>query len=561
MVTKGRVVMNGGAVVVSAGRAWLLGALGCAAWLAAFPPLSLWPLALLAPWPLALLAMEAPNLRAAFRRLLLCGLVVFCFGSAWLAETSPVNLVLVAALQSLFVGIFGVLARRILPGRSAMPLLPVLWVAHEMLRLNWPLTGYPWQILGQALAESPVAVQAADLGGVLLLSFLAASGSALALSLQRGERRAAAGAAGLLLAATLYGLLRPAWLETPRPGPRLAAVQPGIEQRLKMQPSSAEERYRTGITLSLQALRAGPPVDLLVWPETMWPYPLGEGAPEDRWYGELGPRDFAELEQRTLAPLRRTGEAGERASALLLGALYHRLETTGRVAESGRPAEPGRLLRSNSAVLYDAAGQRLGHYDKHILVPAGESVPFGGWLPAAAQRQVADWILSVAGFVADLEPGPGPEVMEWGGWRFGVTICFENTYGDFNRRQVRDGAQFLVNLSNEAWFGTSTEFDHMELHSILRAVESRRALFRATNSGISCLVLPDGRRPEGAARLEVGGQDRGVAGTLVAEVPLYEQRTLYVLIGDALGWLCLGWAGLLLLLGLRSPRRPTPRGP
>jgi len=111
---------------------------------------------------------------------------------------------------------------------------------------------------------------------------------------------------------------------------------------------------------------------------------------------------------------------------------------------------------------------------------------------------------------------------------------------------VRQGAAFLVNLSNEAWFGTSTEFDQMELHSILRAVETRRALFRVTNSGISCLVRPDGRAPSGAARLEVGGRDRAVTGVFRAAVPLHTDRSLYVFTGDLFGWLCLlGTAALV----------------
>src|SRR4029453_16286170 len=144
-------------------------------------------------------------------------------------------------------------------------------------------------------------------------------------------------------------------------------------------------------------------------------------------------------------------------------------------------------------------------------------------------RAFEDWIRDFAGFVSDLQPGPGPSLQELDGVPFGVTICFENAYGGYCRQFVRQGAAFLVNVTNEAWFGTSTEFDQMELHSILRAVETRRALFRSTNSGISCLVLPAGRRPQGDRRLVVDGRDRAVAGTFAADVPLYDGTTLYVL--------------------------------
>jgi apolipoprotein N-acyltransferase len=91
----------------------------------------------------------------------------------------------------------------------------------------------------------------------------------------------------------------------------------------------------------------------------------------------------------------------------------------------------------------------------------------------------------------------------------------------------------------------------MELQSILRAVETRRAIFRSTNSGISCLVRPDGRAPEGADRLVVGGRDRGVAGILAATIPIHTDRTLYVLLGDAFGWFCLLAAAVLVVLRVR----------
>jgi apolipoprotein N-acyltransferase len=120
---------------------------------------------------------------------------------------------------------------------------------------------------------------------------------------------------------------------------------------------------------------------------------------------------------------------------------------------------------------------------------------------------------------------------------------------------VKAGATFLLNLSNEAWFGTSAEHDHMELQSVLRAVETRRALFRACSSGISCLVRPDGRRPQGADRLVVGGSDRGVAGTFAARVPLYDGLTPYVRWGDWIGWVALA-ASALFLFRFKPKRLP-----
>jgi len=168
---------------------------------------------------------------------------------------------------------------------------------------------------------------------------------------------------------------------------------------------------------------------------------------------------------------------------------------------------------------------------------------------------VEEWIAGAAGFQIDLVPGTSHAPFLVGGVPCGVTICFENAYGRPSRESVKQGATFLLNLSNEAWFGTSAEFDQMELQSVLRAVETRRALFRSTNSGISCLVRPDGRRPAGADRLVVGGADRAVEGTLSAEIPLYDGLTPYVRWGDWIGWVALA-ASLLLLLRPGARRVP-----
>jgi apolipoprotein N-acyltransferase len=522
-------------------RAAGLGALGVALHVAAFPPFSLWPLALLAPWPLALLALHARSAGRAFLRLYLAGVAIFVLGSWWLAATSPVNLAIVALVDAGWFGAFGWAAHRALSRRAAWPALPVLWTAHELLRIHAPLSGYPWQLLGQALAANRVAVQAADIGGVLLVTFLAACVSAAGLGWQRHERR---WAWALLLPAlgVVYGLVRPDTLAEPRPGPVLAAIQPAFPQHLKEDVEAADVRYERCLDLSDQALLGGEKVDLLVWPETMWPFAMGEGEPGQEFTRGFGVDYVKQAESRFLAPLLAGGPLGDRAARLLIGTPYFRIGPDGRV------------LTSNSAVYFDRDGRRLGRYDKVILVPGGEAIPYARWLPAGLRRWAEGLIRSIAGFVVDLEPGPGVQLVELDGVRLGVTICFENAYGDFNRECVRQGADVLVNLSNEAWFG-ETELDDMELHSVLRAVETRRAVFRSTNSGISCLVRPDGRAPQGADRLVVDGRDRTVAGAFRARVPIHTDRTLYLWWGDRWAWACVIWA---LVLAWRPARTALP---
>ena len=545
-------------------RALLLGALVIGLLLVALPPRGLWPAACLLPWPFVLLAREAKSGARAFLRGWLVGVPYVALGTAWLAETSVFNLAVVALVAALYLGLLAWALRAVLASSAVWPALPLLWVAQELLRLNWPLNGYPWLFLGHAVAASPVFVQVADLGGVLAVSFVAASVAAGILALRDGRRAAARGAALTVLAAAAYGLLRPGTLPEPQPGPLLGTIQPAFPQRLKDNPVTADERFLDCLALSRELLDVGgeggfapgeradgvgaarEPLDLLIWPETSWPYPLGEGNPQDIWFpagaghAAFTAGDAARLADERLRPLLRQGRAGRHAAPLLLGAVWRWTTPAGRVA------------MANSAVLLDPEGTHLGRADKRILVPGGETVPFKNWLPRSGQRVVEQWIVAFAGWVADLEPGPGDQRLALGDTPFGVTICYENAYGAASRRLVQQGAAFLVNLSNEAWFGTTSEFDQMELQSVLRTVETRRALFRSTNSGVSCLVLPTGRPPSGADKLEIDGVDRAVAGSFAARVPLYTGTTLYVRLGDWPGWI---GAGCALVLLLRARRR------
>lgn len=536
-------------------RPWLSTAIGTACLVLAFPPVSAWPLAVVGPAALALGALQSSSGKAAFWRTSLAGLVFFLLGIGWLAETSPVNLILTALAEAPLVGLFGWMAFRVLRTRSPFPALPLLWVAHETIRFKWPLNGFTWLGLGHAAAASPIVVQCADLGGVLLVSFVVASASAglLALALQRKGARPA----GLVVAAAIvYGLVRPATLEPGVPGPLLAAVQPGFPQRLKDDPARSEDRWRACFELTQQiAGLPGPAPDMLVFPETLWPWTLRvDGRGKVPGVPPPAPEDAARLEKLLAGDEAVFADAraqlrqlfASRPPALLLGAAVYLLPSM--------HVDDARM--HNSAFVFDADDRLLGRYDKVELVPGGEFLPLETWMPESWQVVYRDTVRDFAGFVPSVVPGPGPQVFDLGGEPYGVTICYENVYGDYTRKIVGEGARFLVNLSNEAWFGESVEFDHMELQSILRSVETRRAIFRATNSGVSCLQLPDGRPPEGTLRLAPGGDDRGVRGVFVARVPLHEGLTPYVVLGDWPGLVGLVSALVLLLRSRARPRVP-----
>jgi len=524
-------------------RGWLTGLGATALLLVAFPPAGLWPLAVPAVAGLALFAHDAPRGRAAFGRLAACGLLYFGVGSAWIAEVQWINLVAVVLVEAFWLGVLGWSLHRGLRRAAPWPALPLLWVANELLRQELPLSGYPWQLVGHAGAANAVLVQCADVAGAFAITFVLAGAAAPVLGWLLGRPGGLRAALVVLALAVAYGLVRPRTLGAPEPGPRLAAVQPGFHSSLREPPPPPGQRLDRLVAMTRQVLDPEPaavpvataldgppdrPPDLVVWPETVWPGLL-----------EVGPGARPSEEERRLVRAILRAPDGEPAAARLLAGAT----TVRRAGE--------RVLHANSAVYWDGHGERRARYDKVKLVPGAETLPYGDLLPEGARRAIVAWIDEHAGFVLDLEPGPGPRLMELDGTPFGVTICYDNAYGGYVRRLARRGARFLVNLSNESWYGTSTEHDHMELHSRLRAVESRRALFRATTSGISGLARPDGRPME---RLVVDGSDRGVAGLFVADVPVYDDPSPYALWGDAPAWLCvLLGAGLVL-------RRRSPRG-
>jgi len=549
-------------------RSFLWAMLGAVLIVVSFPPIGLLPLGMLAPWPLALGAIGARSGGRAFWRFCLVGVVVLCGSTWWLSETHVFNLAVVTVVEAPIFGLFGWIMHRVLRTGSLFPALPAIFTAHEMFRMSWPETGYAWALLGQALAASPILVQVADLGGVLAVTFVGAClGTGLyAWHSGRDGRRPAL---AVVAFGILYGVIRPATLGEPEPGPLLATIQPGFDQQLKDNGQASDVRwgrcYEQVEAIALESAERGEEPDLLIFPETMWPWlTLVDGRGPGRLPEGASAVD-AQLRRDYGRHAPRIGQLGQLFPggnvSLLLGAHSLALVTD---AEANGVDEPQQV---NTALLINPDGLRVDRYDKHILIPGGEMIPFRGYMPEAVRSWLDRMVRDLAGFLPDLAPGPGPRTLTMpgaGGYGvealpFGVTICFENAYGDFNGKLVAAGARFLVNLSNEGWFGTSPEFDHMELQSILRVVETRRAMFRSTNTGISCLVRPDGRRPEGPDRCVVGGEDRGVAGTFTARVPLHDDWTLYVLWGDTVGWLCLGGT-LLLLVRRRGSERAALAG-
>lgn len=378
------------------------------------------------------------------------------------------------------------------------PLLVVEWLQPQIFTVN----------AGAGLILVPILAQGADLGGPLLLSALVAALNVVAYATWawlRAERRAPraawAGGVALLLAAWAYGGVRTVAL-TER-SYRAPTLTVGIVQanlgvlEKRTQGIVAHDRHLA----QTRELLAGGPVDLVVWPETTYVRGIRRPLPVS---GRLVVQDLG--------------------VPLLFGGTS--------VQEEG-----GRRVKWNSAFLVDASGTIADAYDKNLLIPLAEYVPLGALLPGAGELLPQ---------VQDFAPSSETPALRLGAHRIATPICYEAIRPDFVRRMVRaSDPDLLVTLANDAWFGDSQEPRmHLAL-ARLRAIEHRRWLVRATNSGISALV-----DPTGAIVAETGVLTRA---SLRGTVHTLDGATLYTTLGDWPGWLALVAVALGLARGRGGP--------
>ncbi|PIQ97458.1 MAG: apolipoprotein N-acyltransferase, partial [Nitrospinae bacterium CG11_big_fil_rev_8_21_14_0_20_56_8] len=273
----------------------------------------------------------------------------------------------------------------------------------------------------------------------------------------------------------------------PAPPLRIALVQGNIEQSQKWDPAYRRQVLEVYEKLSAQAAEQG--VDLIVWPEASTPFFFG--------LDKTGSRAVEELARNLKTPL-------------LIGS--PRLESP----------DPGATVY-NSAYLVEKNGGTAGRYDKMHLVPFGEFVPF---------REVLFFVEKMVETIGNFGRGTEATVFNLDGRRFGVSICYEITFPWLVRQPVARGAGFLVNITNDAWFGKSAaSYQHFSM-AALRAVENRVPIVRAANTGITGWV-------------DVSGRIRQPTGLFVQDVviaritPNTGPRTYYARYGDVFSWACL----------------------
>ena len=465
----------------------------CAAWIAVVP---------------LLISINGLSRFDAFRLGFLAGMVHYATLLYWFVPflktygpfplyLSVAVLMLLAAYLSLFLAVFAMILVWICSSLTSLLIFaPIVWVSLEYSR-SVLFTGFPWELLGYSQYKQLHLIQISDMLSVYGISYIIILVNTtlflgiLFLLKKKWHGRFVSGrrlltattvSATVLAMIFLYGAWRIQVTDQQMaiaPQKRITVVQGNIDQTLKWDVAHQLKTIDTYLKLSTAQKKTSP--DLIVWPETAMPFYL--------------------FQQKAL---------------------------TGRVMDGIRTTEADFLMSSpavtqandriryfNRAFLVHADGTLQDTYDKAHLVPFGEYVPLKRWLPFLG-KMVAQ--------VGDFSSGPVGDTLAWRKHKIGMLICYELIFPYLSRAAVRNGAEILVNITNDAWYGrTSAPYQHFSM-AVFRSIETRRALIRSANTGISGAIDPVGRILSATPIFK--------ALALTNTVPLLTIRTPYVHLGD-----------------------------
>ena len=448
-------------------------------------------------------------------------------------------LLLLTAYLGLYVGLYsaGAVWFRSLIPRYGFFVFPCLWVTLELIR-TYALSGMPWGLLGYSQYRQIEIIQIADHMGVYGVSFLIVLVNvALAEFLSwlmpyfRNFRPArlpwelAAMAALLVTLSWQYGLVtlsETPFSDVPRLSITVGVVQPNVDQAVKWDTAYREETLARFDRLTEKLGRA---TDLVVWPEAATPFVF---------------------EREPVYQLQLMALANRAQAPILFGS------PALRFYPDRRP------YLMNSAYLLAPDGQLLGRYDKHHLVPFGEYIPFKSSLLSFLDKLVEG--------IGDFEPGTGPTVLTLppklksatagtAGTtlrpiNFGVAICYEVIFPNLVRQFAANGAEFLVTVTNDAWFGPSAAASQHFSMVVFRSVENHLAFARSANTGISGFIDPFGRIVEATPIFT----EQAVKATM----QVWRPYTFYSRHGDVFAYGCAIICALLFLFGIFRTKESEP---
>jgi apolipoprotein N-acyltransferase len=430
-------------------------------------------------------------------------------GFSWLAVPGYIVIIFVYSCGFFVFTLPVVLLKRYL-GLPVIATAPFAWVACERLRGYGDLA-FPWSNLGCSLTGFPFLVQFADIVGVFGVSFWLIVLNVLVFEIFKAWRHdgrirryalAFGPVCGIVIA---YDAVR--WfggVGQPTGYKEVAVIQPNIAQKIKWDEHYSRQILDHVFTMNAAATR--PSTDLVVWPETAIPYYIDEHRP------------FHLTEMGKLP--------GGKTSVV-----------TGLLLSSRDPQ--GNMHYFNAAALFDPQGEMQGVYKKTYLVPGSEGYPFRkllGFTRAFFPIQDISY--------GAMDPGHEFTVFQLPGAKFSVMICYESVYPQLTRGFRLAGANFIVNITNDAWFGQSFAPYQHAAFLVLRAIENRTAIVRCGNTGISGFVDPLGRWQQKTAIF--------TEATISQGVPVTDRLTFYTRFGDLIVYVSDAALGLFLLMALKK---------
>ena len=510
-----------------------------------FPPADLGFLAWIAliPWFILIVTEE----RYVYFNALFIGTVFIFIQLSWLRHVTYIAWILLSLYCAAYFLGFAFCTRFII-SRLRLPLViiaPCVWATLEFIR-SFFLSGFPWFFIGHTQYQFLPIIQVSDITGVYGVSFIIIMVNAgiadliLYIAARRdtinspylyrfpGRKFAFFGLACILpfvlLAIILsYGVY---WLShyKPKEGPTVCMVQGNIPQDMKFESNEEDEinilKQYTDLSMSVK----GTPIDLLVWPETMVPGLLNIDP-------ELTGRKIDVLSQ--LTPIQLSQELN---TNLLLGGIALTLAGDEQIY-------------FNSAYYYNREGKSDGCYDKIHLVPFGEFTPLKNYFP---------FLTKLVPYKIGLTHGRHRtlfrlDTLQHESFDFGTSICYEDTVPSLIRKFKKDGADFMLNITNDGWFRDSAELDQHLAIMVFRAVENRFCMARAANTGISSFVGPDGAIY--AKLSDSKGKYREISGTLIDRIKLVEKyNPFYTMCGDWFSILCVTASLIMLIMSIFKGR-------
>ncbi|MDP8230641.1 MAG: apolipoprotein N-acyltransferase [Candidatus Gorgyraea atricola] len=412
-----------------------------------------------------LFAIQKKSAKKAFWNSYLCGFLFYLGVLYWLYHVTGVGLIILCLYLALYFGIFGFLFNRATYYTSGFSLLfiPLIWIFLEYVQSHL-FSGFGWALLGYSQYKKLHLIQIADFAGVYGVSFLVMMVNVAVYKFFKRSAKHLVISALVLAMVFWYGKMREnegEWGD----GLKVSVIQGNIPQEIKWDPFASDEIMKSYFNLTRLAAFDEP--DLIIWPETSFPgFFISD---------EEKTKQVLDLARKIQIPL-------------LIGA---------------NTVDGLDIL--NSAVLISKKGEVIDKYDKLHLVPFGEFVPFGDKIPFLHRLVLGELGHFTAGEeyrIFKIEYPSPQKIFDFSTGeqqaaniehRFATLICFEDIFPGIAKRFVQKGAQFLVVITNDAWYGKSgAPYQHTAC-SVFRAIENRVPIVRCANTGFSCFIDPYGR--------------------------------------------------------------------